>query len=153
MARQLNILKNDPWLAPYAPAIEGRSGERGPRGSAPKPREGGFGVRVYRSACVVFGGMKRPAGQYSPPVIPGIRLDAIAVDGACAGVYIGVLVSFSLFRSAATCIIARYSAIPLFSMPALSPIPAGGLYISPSKLPCTRSAKPLFLPNTPAWLL
>ena len=24
MARQLNILKNDPWLAPYAPAIEGR---------------------------------------------------------------------------------------------------------------------------------
>ena len=24
MARKLNILKNDPWLAPYAPAIEGR---------------------------------------------------------------------------------------------------------------------------------
>lgn len=24
MARQLNILKNDPWLAPYAAAIEGR---------------------------------------------------------------------------------------------------------------------------------
>lgn len=24
MARKLNILKNDPWLAPFAPAIEGR---------------------------------------------------------------------------------------------------------------------------------
>lgn len=39
---------------------------------------------IIRS-IVSHGGMKRPAGQYSPPVIPGIRLDAIAVDGACAG--------------------------------------------------------------------
>lgn len=37
-------------------------------------------------SIVAHGGMKQPPSEsYSPPLIPGIRLDAIAVDGACAG--------------------------------------------------------------------